>query len=141
MYAIVHVALTTVLGYVCAFRLPPIIGIDSKWGVVGLTASASLAAWVEFVLLRRTLNKRIGRTGLPFSVMGKLLGAALAGAGVGWGLKLLLGPRHPLPVAVVVLGGFGVTYFAMTSLLSVSEAREVISRVLRVANSTKIFKK
>ncbi len=142
MYAIVHVALTTILGYVCAMRLPPIIGIDSKWGVVGLTASASLAAWVEFVLLRRTLNKRIGQTGLPFPVMGKLAVGALAGAGVGWAFKVMLGPLHPLPIALVVLGGFGVTYFAITSALGISESREVISRVLRMVNSTtKVFKK
>ncbi|HET6891783.1 MAG TPA: murein biosynthesis integral membrane protein MurJ [Pyrinomonadaceae bacterium] len=137
IYAIVHVALTIVLGYLCAIRLPPLIGIDPKWGVIGLTASASLAAWVEFVLLRRTLNKRIGRTGLPFSVMGKLLAGAITGAGVGWALKLLLGPIHPLPEAVVVLGGFGVTYFGITSLLRVSESREVIWRMMRMLKLSK----
>ena len=133
MYAIIHVALTTVLGYVSAIHLPSLLGIDSRWGVVGLTASASLAAWVEFVLLRRSLNKRIGRTGLPFSVLGKLLLGAVAGAGVGWAFKLLLGPRHPLPVALVVLGGYGVTYFGITSALRIPESLEVISRLIRLA--------
>jgi putative peptidoglycan lipid II flippase len=131
VYAIVHVVLTTVLGYVSAIHVPALIGIDPKWGVVGLTASASLAAWIEFVLLRRSLNKRIGRTGLPLSFACKLVLAASAGAAVGWAFKLLMGPRHPIPVAVVVLGGFGVTYFGITSLLRVSESREVIWRLLR----------
>ena len=36
-YAILRVALTTVLGYLCAIPLPPALGIDPKWGVAGLT--------------------------------------------------------------------------------------------------------
>ncbi|HEV7799209.1 MAG TPA: murein biosynthesis integral membrane protein MurJ, partial [Pyrinomonadaceae bacterium] len=39
-YAIVRVTLTTVLGYLCALPLPRLLGIDPKWGVAGLTASA-----------------------------------------------------------------------------------------------------
>jgi len=46
-YAVVRVALTTVLGYLCAVRLPPLIGIDMKWGTAGLTASAGVAGWIE----------------------------------------------------------------------------------------------
>src|SRR5262249_47536838 len=47
-YSIIRIALTTVLGYLCALRLPPLLGIDLRWGVAGLTASAGLAGWVEF---------------------------------------------------------------------------------------------
>ena len=36
-------------------------------GVAGLTASAGIAGWIEMLLLRRTLNARIGRTSLPAS--------------------------------------------------------------------------
>ncbi len=70
LFAIIHVVLTTVLGYLCALPLPRYLGIDPKWGVVGLTGSASIAAWIEFVLLRRSLNRRIGRTGLPLGYLG-----------------------------------------------------------------------
>jgi putative peptidoglycan lipid II flippase len=132
LYAIIHVALTTVLGYLCAILLPPAIGIEPKWGVVGLTASASFAAWVEFVLLRRTLNRRIGRTGLPGSYVAKLWFSALLGASVGWALKWSIGPLHPVPVAAVVLGSYGVTYFAITYALGVDESRIVIGRALRL---------
>jgi putative peptidoglycan lipid II flippase len=132
-YAIIRVTLTTILGYVCAILLPPRIGIDPKWGVAGLTASAGIAGWIEFALLRRTLNRRIGRTGLPATFVVKLWSGAIVGAGVGWALKLLLGARHPVPVAVVVLGGYGITYFAATFGLGVPEAGEVIGRALRMA--------
>lgn len=132
LYAIIHVALTTVLGYLCAIPLPVALGIDPKWGVVGLTASASVAAWIEFLLLRRTLNRRIGRTRLPLSYVTKLWIAALVSAGIGWTFKLLLGELHPIPLAAVVLGGYGVAYFALTYLLGIPEARAVISRVLQL---------
>ena len=56
-YAIVRVVLTTALGYLFALVLPPMLGLDRKLGAVGLTASAGLAGWVEFYLLRRDLDK------------------------------------------------------------------------------------
>jgi len=129
-FAIVRVTLTTVLGYLCAIQLPPAIGIDLKWGVAGLTASAGVAGWVEFTLLRRTLNRRIGHTGLPGVLVVKLWLSAGAGAAVAWILKLLISPLHPVPLAIIVLGAYGITYFAVTSALGLPEARVAIARVL-----------
>ncbi|HEY8186340.1 MAG TPA: murein biosynthesis integral membrane protein MurJ [Pyrinomonadaceae bacterium] len=131
-YAIVRVILTTVLGYLCALPLPRLLGIDPKWGVAGLTASAGIAGWIEFALLRRSLNLRIGRTGLSASYVIKLWMAALVSAGIGWGFKLLLGELHPIPLAAVVLGGYGVAYFGLTDVLGMPEARAVIGRILRL---------
>src|SRR5213080_442584 len=90
-YAIIRVALTTGLGYVFAIPLPALIGLDPKWGAAGLTASAGIAGWVEFALLRRKLNQRIGRTGLSLAYVTKLWIAAAGGAGVGWAIKLAIG--------------------------------------------------
>jgi putative peptidoglycan lipid II flippase len=131
IYAIVHVLLTTILGYLCAIPVPRLIGIDPKWGVIGLTASASVAAWIEFFLLRRKLNQRIGQTGLSIPFLLKLSSAAILGAGVGWAFKLLLGPLHPVPIAAIVLGGYGLTYFGVTYTLGMSEARAVINQSVR----------
>ena len=58
-------AIATVLGYLAAIVLPPMMGIEPVWGTVGLTTAASIAGWVELLLLRRSLNRRIGQTGLP----------------------------------------------------------------------------
>jgi putative peptidoglycan lipid II flippase len=132
-FAIIRVVLTTGLGYVCSLPLPRALGIEPKWGVAGLTASAGIAGWVEFVLLRRSLNRRIGKTGLSSSFVAKLWLGAGIGAAVGWGLKLLLGHRHPLIMAIVVLGGYGVTYFGVTAAFGVGEAKRVIGRGLRLA--------
>ncbi|HXM34108.1 MAG TPA: murein biosynthesis integral membrane protein MurJ [Pyrinomonadaceae bacterium] len=128
-YAIVRVALTTVLGYLCAITLPPAIGLDPKWGVAGLTASAGIAGWVEFSLLRRTLNLRIGRTGLVPSFVAKLWTAAAVGAMAGFALKLALRPLHPIPMALIVLGVYGVLYFAVAAAFGLPEAHSVLRRL------------
>jgi putative peptidoglycan lipid II flippase len=131
-YAIVRVTLTTVLGYLFAIPLPPAIGLDPKWGVAGLTASAGIAGWIEFALLRRSLNKRIGKTGLPLGYVLKLWLAAAAGAGAGWAIKLALGAYHPAIVAVLVLLPYGLIYFAVTAVLRVPELNSVLGRVFRL---------
>src|SRR5206468_10710054 len=58
-FAIVRVVLTTVLGYAFAIPLPRWLGIDPLWGAAGLTASAGIAGWVEFLLLCGSLNALI----------------------------------------------------------------------------------
>jgi putative peptidoglycan lipid II flippase len=136
-YALLRVALTTALGYLCALPLPRALGIEPKWGVAGLTASAGIAGWVEFALLRRTLNRRIGRTGLPFGFVTKLWVGAAAGATVGWGLKLLFIRLHPIPLAIIVLGSYGLVYFALTFAFGLPEARTVIGRIVRTVRRVK----
>jgi putative peptidoglycan lipid II flippase len=131
-YAIVRVTLTGVLGYIFAIPLPPLIGLDLKWGAAGLTASAGIAGWIEFALLRRTLNRRIGRTGLALGYVAKLWLAAAAGAAIGWAIKVLIGVHHPLIVATLVLLPYGLIYFAISSLLGVEEAKRVVRRVFAV---------
>ena len=131
-YALVRLTLTTVLGYLFALPLPRLLGIELRWGAAGLTASAGIAGWVEFVLLRWSLNRRIGKTGLVGVFVWKLWFAASIAAAVGWGLKLLIGHIHPIPLAVVVLGGYGVSYFAITAALRIQESKDVIRRGLRI---------
>jgi len=131
VYAVLRVALSAILGYFFSIHLPGLLGLDSKLGAAGLTSSAGLAGWVEFVLLRNSLNKRIGRTGLSVPYSAKLWIAALLSAAVGWGLKMLVVAWHPIPLAIVVLGGYGVCYFAVGFLFGVSQAQTIIRRLLR----------
>jgi putative peptidoglycan lipid II flippase len=131
-FAIVRVALTTLLGYLFALPLPRLLGIDPKWGVAGLTASAGIAGWIEFALLRRSLNRRIGRTGLSAAYVVKLWIAALLAADIGWALKLFFENLHPIPLAAIVLGSYGIAYFAITFFLELSESRDLIRKVFRV---------
>jgi len=129
-FAIVRVILTTVLGYLCAIPLPPILGIASRWGVAGLTISAGISSWVEFTLLRRALNRRIGRTGLPMDFLARLWSAALLAAGAGWAMRHFFGHHSPIFLAILVLGPYGIIYFGAASALGLGEARALFRRVL-----------
>ena len=133
LYAVFRVVTGGILGYFFSIHLPGMLGVESRLGAAGLTVASGLAGWVEFVLLRRSLNQRIGRTGLSLSYSAKLWLGALIGAGVGWALKLLVGHWHPIPLAIVVLGGYGTTYFGSGYLLGVPAAQSIIRRILRMA--------
>ncbi|HYL46226.1 MAG TPA: murein biosynthesis integral membrane protein MurJ [Candidatus Limnocylindrales bacterium] len=135
-FAVVRVILTTILGYLSAIPLPPLLGIDPRWGVAGLTISAGISSWVEFTLLRRTLNSRIGRTGIPKAYLAKLWLAAIFAAAVGWAVHHYLRQHSPILLAVIVLGPYGIIYFAVAAMLGVDEAQSFIDRGLKFFEQT-----
>jgi len=128
-FAVLRVALTVGLGYLFALPLPVALGVDPRWGVAGLTASAGVAGWIEFVLLRRALNRRIGETGLPLALAARLWGAAAAAAAAAWGLRAALPVHHPLVSALVLLPLYGAVYFFLTDRLGIPEAGAVMRRL------------
>jgi len=130
-FAIVRVALTTVLGYLFAIPLPRVLGVPQAWGAAGLTASAGIAGWVEMLLLRHTMNGRIGRTGLPASYVAKLWTAAIAGAAAAWAVKLSIRPMPPVAAAVLILAPYGLIFVAVALLLRVEGAMDTVRMVLR----------
>jgi putative peptidoglycan lipid II flippase len=128
-YAIVRVVLTTILGYLCAIVLPPMIGLPREWGTAGLTASAGIAGWLEFLLLRATLNRRIGGTGLARTFVAQLWLSAIAGAAAAWAVKLTIPASNPIVIAAAVLLPYGVVYIGLTLATGVPEARSALARV------------
>jgi putative peptidoglycan lipid II flippase len=131
-FAMIRVVLTTVLGYLFALPLPRLLGIDPRWGAAGLTASAGLAGWVEFALLRSRLNARIGVTGLARRYVVSLWGSALVAGGAAYGIKRLVGIGAPhIILGISVLGGFAVVYGLATLGLGVAEARAILDRLVR----------
>jgi putative peptidoglycan lipid II flippase len=119
-YAIIRVSLSAVLSYLFAIRAPVWIGIDPLWGVAGLTVSAGLSGWVELLLLRRTLNRRIGATGIPPWLSFKLWTSALLSAAVAWGIKSVIGAQPPILAAAAILGPYGAVYLGATRLWRVT---------------------
>jgi len=131
-FAVVRVVLTTGLGYLCAIPLPPMLGIEARWGVAGLTISAGVASWIEFVLLRRSLNQRIGTTGLAAQHLAKLWIAAIVAGLLAWAIKHFGGHHAPVLVAVIVLGPYGLIYFGVAHALRVDEAGALFARALGI---------
>ena len=130
-FAVARVALTTVLGYLCALPLPRALGIEARWGVAGLTISAGIASWVEFALLQRGIRSHIGAVGVPPSFLARAWLAALLAAAAGRGVAYTIGARAPIPVAIAVLGAYGVTYFALCMLMQLSEAQSMLGTLGR----------
>ena len=132
-FAIIRVTLTTLLGLFCALRLPQMIGLDRHWGVAGLTASAGVAGWIEFLLLRWKLHQRIGAVPPASAFLAKLWISAALSAAAAWGIKLLIGHQRPRIAALAVLVPYGVLYFVITSLLRIPEAQTMVRRLTRLS--------
>ncbi|MEK6612011.1 MAG: murein biosynthesis integral membrane protein MurJ [Gemmatimonadota bacterium] len=134
-FALLRVTLTLGLGWLAALWLPRAVGVDARWGVAGLTASAGIAAWVECVLLRRSLVPHIGDVGVDRPYQVKLWGAALAAAVVALGVKLVLGVERPLFLGLVALPLYGVTYLAATASLGIAEVGALAGRLKRLTGA------
>jgi putative peptidoglycan lipid II flippase len=128
-FATARVALTAALGYVFAFPVPRLLGIDPRWGAAGLTASAGIAAWVEFTLLRRSLRRRIDAPSVPARLAGTLWAAAAASAAVAYAVKVGLTGQGKLVTAGAVLGVYGLCYLTITYLVGVPDAKSLVSRL------------
>jgi putative peptidoglycan lipid II flippase len=132
-FAIVRVLLTTLLGYLAALPLPRLIGVESRWGVAGLTISAGIASWVEFTLLQRGLRRRIGQVGVPLAFLARVWVAALIAAAAARGMLARVGHRGPIILAAIVLSVYAILFFGVSTLLKLPEARSMLGFVRRRA--------
>jgi putative peptidoglycan lipid II flippase len=133
-FALIRVALTISLGLLFALPLPGWLGIEQRWGVAGLTASAGIAGWVEFALLRRALAKRIGSTSLAAGFTGRLWAVAFLAVALAFSIKLVLGEEaalHPILAGCLLLPLYGAVYFGGTAYLGIAESRATLNKLTR----------
>jgi putative peptidoglycan lipid II flippase len=128
-FALIRVSLVATLGYLCALPLPRALGVDLRWGAAGLTASAGLAGWVEFLLLRRGLSRRIGAIALPVRALVRIWAAAGLAAAVATAARLISPPGRPVVEGVLVVGAYGVVFLGVAHLLGVREVGQVLRRL------------
>jgi putative peptidoglycan lipid II flippase len=128
-FAAVRVALTAALGWALAFPATRWIGIAPRFGLVGLTVSAGMAGWLEFSMLRRALNRKIGRTGLPRIYTAQLWGIALASAALGFGVEFVTRGAGPLLSGAAALVVYGACYFGLSILIGIAEATALLRMV------------
>ena len=119
-FAVIRLFVAAGLGYVGALYAPAWLGLAPQWGAAGLTASAGVAGWTEFVLLRSSLNRRVGFTGLAPSYLMRLWIAGLVAAPIAFATKLALPPLHPIVRGAIVLPVFGAAFLAMALLFRIA---------------------
>ena len=129
-FAVLRVALTLGLGYLCALPLPRLLGLDHRWGTAGLTFSAGVAGWLEFVLLRRAMQNRIGAVPSGASRIVRLWLVAVLAAAVGYGIKRVLPFHRPLLVGPCVLIPYAAVYLGVAQWMGIASLG-AIHRLLR----------
>ena len=130
-FALLRVGLGLALGYILAVHLPPALGLERRWGAAGLTLASALAGTLEYLLLKRSLARRIGSAGLPGRYLAEVWGAALLGGGAAWLLRAFVPMQHPLIGAIFPLATFGAVYLGVTTAAGLPEARSATARLLR----------
>ncbi len=128
---LVRVTLTAILGVLGALVVPPLLGLPSRYGAVGITVSAGMSGWVEFVLLRRGLCRRLGNFSLPFVELAKLWGAAVVAAAVATAVRLGTPDLKPILQALLVVPCYGGIFVALTWWLDVPESAVIVRRIRR----------
>lgn len=152
MFGIVRVTLGALLAWLAATKLTTTLGLPSDLGAAGITASAGIAAWVEYLLLKRAVDARIGATSAIGSHLAKLWAAALLAAFAGLGVKLALvqvagaspgtsiewgGTVLPMPglppvfVAMAVLPVVAAVYGGLTLALGIDQATTIAAKLVR----------
>ena len=91
-----------------------------RLGAAGLALGSSLAAWLEYVLLRQRLAREIGGHGPGPQPVLRMTAAALAAAAAGMALQVFVPVSHPWAVALVSLVPFVAVYFVVADRLGES---------------------
>jgi putative peptidoglycan lipid II flippase len=101
-------------------------------GAAGLALGGGLAAWIEWMLLRRNIQRKVGRLESGVSTLLRL-GTAAAVPAVAARLLLLplLDGVHPFRVGVIVLAVYAILYFALAMAFGVPGVKETVKRMVR----------
>jgi len=129
--AILRVTIAAVIGAAATLYIRLVDPNFAYWGPVVLAGGAGVSAWVEWTFLRAGLRERIAGVGIGRRPLTQLLVAALLAALIGRGIAWLTPGMNHILRAVVVLGPYGVAYFALARLFGFEEAASVVRRALR----------
>ncbi len=151
-FATARVLVAAGLAYIAVRHLAQWLGAPPLIGCAGITAASGVAAWLEFLLLRRALTRRIGPTGVGTGRVARLWASAGAAAAAALGTKVLLVSQfgasaaaasswggwllpapalHPVLTAAVLLSLYGGVYLTLTAAFRVSELSSLRPRFLR----------
>ncbi len=131
-FALIRVTLTVVLGYLMGIRLPVYLQVPPMWGLSGLTASAGIAGWIEYLLLRNALGKKIGLIQFKKSFIVKL-----------WSLALVSGAISYLVYHYALIPAFGTHVFisGVTDLFIYSVLYLILAMIFKIEQVQMITRK
>jgi putative peptidoglycan lipid II flippase len=107
-------------------------GLTPHLGIVALAIGASIAAWVEYLALSRSLAWRIGRTRLAGRWLNPIAAGCAATALVAWAMIGIVPELPSVITAAVILGPAGAAYLIVTRKLKVPDAAELTGRLERL---------
>lgn len=128
-FAFVRVVVAGALGVALMLYLQNFEVAGRPLGAVGLGVASGGAAWLEWVLLRRSLRRRMGAVGFPRGPLLRMAAAALLAAAAAVAVRLLLPVLHPVPAAAAVLGVYGVAYMGLAKLFGLEEVNDLAGRL------------
>ncbi|HXG59125.1 MAG TPA: murein biosynthesis integral membrane protein MurJ [Thermoanaerobaculia bacterium] len=118
--------------------MPHLPGGADALAVIGIPLASGVASWVEFLLLRRALRRRIGAGEPAAGFLARLWTSALVAGGASLAFDLLVArdaaahlPLRHINEALMVCLVFGVVYFATAFLLGVPEVKSTLARFRR----------
>ncbi|HEX6094823.1 MAG TPA: murein biosynthesis integral membrane protein MurJ [Thermoanaerobaculia bacterium] len=108
----------------------PLPASPEMLAAAGISTASGLAAWIEFILLRRGIRRRVGSGESKTGYLVRLWIAALVAGAAGVAVDRVLALPNILE-AIVVSGAFGIVYFGVAFALGVPEVRATLSRFTR----------
>ena len=130
-FASLRVILTALLGYAFTFPLKMRFSLSVAEAAAGLVASAGVAGWLEYLLIKKALTKRIGKVTGVLTYFLKYWAAGLGAGFVAFGCKMMVLELSPVPRGLLVLGLFGVLYLANAAMLGGEETLEILAPLVR----------
>jgi putative peptidoglycan lipid II flippase len=128
-FSFVRIFLSLALGYAAAIYGPGLLGLDAVWGVVGLALASGISGWVEYLLLRRALTRKIGPGARPPGGVATLFVLSAIAAALAWLVGWLIGVTHPLVSGAAAIAVFGAVYLAGAAIAGVPETQIILRRV------------
>lgn len=143
-FALIRVALTIGLGFLMGLKLPQYLkeldpNFNSMWGLAGLTSSAGIAAWVEFLLLKNKMTQKMIEIRAiktsselamtPFYLL-KLWSVSLCSAAVAYLIHSQI-KQHPLIGGAISLSVYSLIFGILAVLLKLGPAINIQQKLMK----------
>ncbi len=100
-----------------------------RLGALGLALGAAVGAWLEYLLLRRAVGRRIGATRLGGGHLTRTVTAAGVSAAAGVGVRAVVAGLPPLAAGPLAAAVLGAVFLMVAWRLGVPEAGSVVAAV------------